>query len=336
MWFRPIITEEVLDESSTNIARGFKSNIVSVVARDETLVPVENTIGRIEIKEISFDFSVVLFILPPLYQFSSFQFTNAGQTGRDGPTLATALANYNTSANSWLNNSEYYNIVVQGYQLWTVPETADYLFSIAGAKGGNSNNWGRSASRGAIMSATFSLTRGTTIKIVVGQMGTNNTYDGGGGGGTFVTTENNDPIIIAGGGGGCSASGFSGSGSIQGNTNSTGHSTSWGTGGTNGAGGSGSTAGGGGGLTGDGGGSWGGQSFTNGARGGANAVGGFGGGGGGGGTNGAGGGGGYSGGGYAPWSYDAGGGGSLISSEGREISSSTGNNGHGYVTVTKV
>ena len=266
----------------------------------------------------------------PLYEFVSHTFTNAGQTGATGPNLATVRSAYGTS---WA--STYLNMDVNGIQLWTVPATGVYSFDVRGAQGGQSYNWGPAGGLGARMTGRFALTRGQVLKILVGQAGTGNTYDGGGGGGSFVTTNTNTPLIIAGGGGGGSASGFSGSGTFGGGITTSGSSTSWASGGTNGSGGGGSTAGGGGGLTGNGGGSWGGQSFTNGGVGGSNASGGFGGGGGGGGTNGAGGGGGYSGGAYAPWSYYGAGGGSY--NDGTSPSNTAEyQSGMGLVIVTRV
>ena len=77
------------------------------------------------------------------------------------------------------------------------------------------------------------MTSGTQLKILVGQSGQDNTYDGGGGGGTFVTLSDNSPLIIAGGGGGGSASGFSGTGQINATTARDGSSTSYASGGSN-------------------------------------------------------------------------------------------------------
>jgi hypothetical protein len=266
-----------------------------------------------------------------LFAFLTATFTNGGQTGRTGPSL-TQLRNGISGNDLWKNNTQYFDSS-NGIMTWVVPETAVYDIRVAGARGGNSTCYGPSGGSGAIMRGDFLLTVGTTLKLLVGQMGQDDCYDGGGGGGSFVTLSNNSPIIIAGGGGGGSASGFSGSGGKNSNTGTNGWSTSWGSGGNNGTGGGGSTAGGGGGLTGNGTGSWGGQSFTNGGIGGPNANGGFGGGGGGGGTNGAGGGGGYSGGGYAPWSYDAAGGGSF--NGGTNQINTVSNTSHGFITITK-
>jgi tripartite motif-containing protein 56 len=271
----------------------------------------------------------------PLYSFTSATFTSGGQTGYLGPSLAQAISGL-TNGSAFSSNTQYFN-VTSGIMSWTVPQTGSYKITAAGAKGGQSTNWGPQGGNGALMVGTFTLTKSDIIKLVVGQPGGSNTYDGGGGGGSFVVKSDNSPLIIAAGGGGGSASGFSGSGQQAGGTATNGSSTSWATGGSNGSGGGGySASGGGGGLTGNGSGSWFGQSFVNGANGGpGQAQGGFGGGGGGGGTNGAGGGGGYSGGAAAPWSYYGAGGGSY--NGGTSQSGTIGGNSqaNGYITIEK-
>jgi hypothetical protein len=248
-----------------------------------------------------------------LYAFTSVLFNAGLDASPSAPTKQNIIDNItSTSLSSFQNNTDYFD-VTNGIITWKVPGSGNYRIVAKGAAGGQSINWGPQGGFGAIMTGDFSLQAQTVLKILVGQRGQSNTYDGGGGGGTFVTLLDNTPLIVAGGGGGGSASGFNGSAPNSKNANllTAGYSTAYGSGGTNGSGGAGSTAGGGGGLTGNGTGSWFGTSFTNGGLGGGpQAAGGFGGGGGGGGTNGAGGGGGYSGGAYASWSYEAAGGGS--------------------------
>lgn len=251
-----------------------------------------------------------------LYAFTSVLFNAGLDASPSAPTKQNIIDNItSTSLASFQNNTDYFD-VTNGIITWKVPDAGTYRIIAKGAAGGQSINWGPQGGFGAIITGDFSLAGGVVLKILVGQRGQSNTYDGGGGGGTFVTLINNTPLIVAGGGGGGSASGFSGPAGNSKNANLTGngYSTSSGAGGTNGSGGAGSTAGGGGGLTGNGTGTWFGTSFTNGgAGGGPQAAGGFGGGGGGGGTNGAGGGGGYSGGAFSGWSYEAAGGGSFNS-----------------------
>ena len=253
-----------------------------------------------------------------LYSFTTFTFTNSGVTGRLGPTLSNCLSSYNTTTYPWLNNTAYFNVVTQGYQLWTVPATGNYEITAIGAAGGGSFiSYGYGVSgKGARMVSTFSLTQGDKLKIVVGQMGASGGAnscggDGSGGGGSFVATEANVALLVAGGGGGAGSNGLGREETLKHAPDSTsgakGSGTTGGAGGTSGAGGgiqSGSCVpggGGGGGFTGNGGQngqSQPGTSFTNGATGGTGGnAGGFGGGGGGGINYAAGGGGGYSGGG---------------------------------------
>ena len=237
---------------------------------------------------------------PELYAFTSFTFTNATITGNNGPTLANCLSSYNTTADPWLNNTAYFNVVTRGYQLWTVPETGSYRITTIGASGGLGYTSSRGA--GAKMVGVFSLTSGQKLKVLVGQQGSTGNSPcgltkGAGGGGSFVVSEDNStPYIIAGGGGGQSRAGNENSGAVVTNTAVAGGS-SGGAAGTSGGGGGATTAGcvsgasGGGGFTGNG--SNGtdsatsaGQSFTNGGLGGVGgtvnggtaAAGGFGGG----------------------------------------------------------
>jgi hypothetical protein len=274
------------------------------------------------------------------YAFTIATFGAGTQTGNTGPSLAVAQAGMTSTGDiSWRTNTANFD-VVNGIQIWTVPRDGTYRITAAGARGGQSTNWGPWGGTGASMRGDFALVGGDKIKILVGQQGDSNYYDAGGGGGSFVTTFDNSPLIIAGGGGGGAPSGFSGSGGKNGLTTTSGASTS-GAGGTNGGGGGQwSTAGGGGGLTGNGGnaaGSWGGYSFTNGGQGGsAQARGGFGGGGSGGGTNGAGGGGGYSGGAGSAWSYDGGGGGSYNIGTNQSNTAGGGPAGNGFVTIERL
>ena len=188
--------------------------------------------------------------------------------------------------------------------------TGSYLIEAWGASGaqGRGANESRQGGKGAYMKGTFSLTRGTLLKILVGQAGSTGNVPalpGGGGGGTFITFSSNTALIVAGGGGG--------GGAKTGNSHDgdPGQITEEGSqfGGSNGTGGmirrNGTArlsfyAGAGGGLIGDGESSRfarGGKSFVNGGEGGYSFGGKYGGfGGGGGGFNFPGAGGGYSGG----------------------------------------
>ena len=91
--------------------------------------------------------------------------------------------------------------------------TGTYVIEASGASGGNGTDgaqfyplpW-RLGGLGAKIIGSFKLSRGSQIKILVGQEGgTSISFSdrpGGGGGGTFVTLSDNTPLIIAGGGGG--------------------------------------------------------------------------------------------------------------------------------------
>ena len=96
--------------------------------------------------------------------------------------------------------------VVSGIQRWTVPFTGDYRIEAIGAAGGydTSPNSQQYRGRGARMIGTFSLIKGETIQILVGQEGgiNYNSSTSGGGGGTFVVRGTNTSLIVAGGGGG--------------------------------------------------------------------------------------------------------------------------------------
>ena len=72
-----------------------------------------------------------------LYPFTTFTFTNAGATGRQGPTYAQLTSSYAVTA-SWVTSSQYFTASIRGIQEWTVPETATYRIQAAGAAGGNS------------------------------------------------------------------------------------------------------------------------------------------------------------------------------------------------------
>lgn len=300
-----------------------------------------------------------------LYAFTTFTFTNAGQTARVGPSLSQCQSAY--SATAWTQNTAYFNMTTNGIQLWTVPKTGSYTIDAYGAQGGSSNTTG-SGGAGARSLGTFSLTRGDVIAIAVGQRGTVTTsatggssYTAGGGGGSFVyNTTTSTLLAVAGGGGGAAGpSGVNGLPALagthggRGGDNSTSDADNPGVGsagGASGAGGKSESISNG---SGGGGGGWltdgeddpslrttGGRSYPNGLVGGQLTYyntpemnGGFGGGGGGG-NYGGGGGGGYSGGG-AGWAndYGGGGGGSYNSGSSQTISSGA-RTGQGQVIVT--
>ena len=173
-----------------------------------------------------------------------YTFTNAGATGRNGPTPEQLIVEYNGTNLQGSVSAGFQ----PGYQKWTVPATGTYVIEAVGARGGSQPN--KSPGYGSFMKGDFNLTTGQELTILVGQMGidTSTSSSGaGGGGGTFVVADsNNTPLIVAGGGSGAggdkhgsdastNTSGFNGSGSPS-------------AGGANGSGGQGHHGGGGGGF----------------------------------------------------------------------------------------
>ncbi|XP_068736615.1 leukocyte tyrosine kinase receptor-like [Montipora capricornis] len=279
-------------------------------------------------------------------------FTNLGATGRLGPS---SLGGYYSG-----QDHDGQVTLVSGIQHWVVPYTCDYKIEAVGAAGGYDrySNSRQYRGRGARMIGIFSLVKGETIKILVGQEGGINkaSQSAGGGGGTFVVRGSNIPLIIAGGGGGGESVQSRHTG-CDASTSTSGRAgyKSW----SGGSGGHGATTadhsnsgGGGGGFYSSGrsskqfGGSMGnggegGKGFLQGGVGGRasfnNIVGGFGGGGGAYGSGGgAGGGGGYSGGSSGDNENDScgGGGGSYNAGKNQQNECCYNTAGHGRVTIT--
>uniref|UniRef100_A0A6C0F6V5 Peptidase S74 domain-containing protein n=1 Tax=viral metagenome TaxID=1070528 RepID=A0A6C0F6V5_9ZZZZ len=192
-----------------------------------------------------------------LYSFASHTFTNCGATGRFGPTLDDCVGSgSNAYTASWTDNTSYFNIVVQGIQLWTVPASGNYEIDAYGAKGGDDDGSpaGAVGGKGARVKGTFNLVEGDKYMILVGQMGLSPTHTsagGSGGGGTFIVkgTSNSDDgndsanvLMVAAGGGGAEryyTSGVETYGEDTNNTNTTSTNTGGGYQGTYGSGGGG-------------------------------------------------------------------------------------------------
>ena len=90
---------------------------------------------------------------------TTYTFTNAGATGRLGPTQAQINTAYQGT-----NLAGKVTINTQGIQEWTVPASGRYYIDAYGAGGG-----GNYAGGGARMADAFNLQGGEVIKIVVGQ-----------------------------------------------------------------------------------------------------------------------------------------------------------------------
>ena len=178
-----------------------------------------------------------------LYPFTSFRFTTAGASGSIGPSGSAILSAYTgSSSGSYFSTPTFFTTgSFQGYQIWTVPQTATYEIETAGARGGTAPTYSSSLSwgNGAIIKARVPLTQGQQLMMVVGQVcdvygvnaGQYTAYQGfGGGGGSFVTISGSvpTPVLVAGGGGGTGR--YSG---YNGNTIQTGRSGSTSTSGTN-------------------------------------------------------------------------------------------------------
>ncbi|CAB4331457.1 unannotated protein [freshwater metagenome] len=138
--------------------------------------------------------------LPAAVAGTTYTFTTAGASGRTGPTqsqVTTAYASTNLAGAVTINT--------QGIQEWTVPFSGQFRITAKGAAGGNGYYSGsQSGGYGAQTIGTFSLTSGTVLKVLVGQLGGSRVTNGGGGGGggSFVVTGSGTILAIAGGGGG--------------------------------------------------------------------------------------------------------------------------------------
>ena len=132
----------------------------------------------------------------------NFTFTTLGAQGKTGPS--------NTSG--YQGTTLEHKVTLQkGIQIWKVPLNGTYVIEAWGASGAvgrqnNSCSSTRAGGKGAYMKGCFNLTQGTSVKILIGQRGSNgkigSPLPGGGGGGTFVVLHSGNPLIIAGGGGG--------------------------------------------------------------------------------------------------------------------------------------
>ena len=87
-----------------------------------------------------------------LYPFTTFTFTNVTVTGSNPPLLSQFLASY-TGSNSWTANTAYFTTQsgYQGYQVWTVPQTATYEIEVAGASSGRNAQTSNKFSSGSKM-----------------------------------------------------------------------------------------------------------------------------------------------------------------------------------------
>ena len=179
---------------------------------------ISGTIGNIGVSDINYSFTIgatdtdgdttnkpftwdVSATIPPLYAFTTHTFTNAGATGRFGPST--------TQINTAYSGSSVAGYVSQtnGTQLWTVPDNGTYRITANGAGGNNHSDVGANrGGYGASITGNITLTKGEVVHITVGQLGGYPTTPrsdgsaGGGGGGAFVSNAAGSPHIVAGGG----------------------------------------------------------------------------------------------------------------------------------------
>ncbi len=324
------------------------SNFSMTVAADNSTwtIPASNTVVMYWVLNkwlLATIPSTITLPTPGQYTFTTATFNTGGATGQYGPTISQARTGLTGTPAPSTWSGTYLNMTTQGIMQWTVPATASYTFTLVGGGGGDMNGPSTFAGRGVIITGTYTLTGGSVINIVVGQLPdyaiSTNGAAAAGGGGSFVFT--NSALLFSAGGGGGGGSATSGQGAwaaADGTTSTTGNNAQTsaagnfgmggggpsgglsgggsyrGTAGSNGVGGAGGTRGpypyG---ASGGGGGGFsltssflGGNPGTDGSPWGPCASGGFGGGGGsGGGTNGAGGAGGGGGYGGGGGGYDA-------------------------------
>ena len=84
-----------------------------------------------------------------LYAFTAHTFTTGGQTGQTGGDLNDFTTAY--AALTWAQDTAYFNVATDGFQRWTVPDTASYDFIVAGSQGGGGGGYG------AIVTFTLAL-----------------------------------------------------------------------------------------------------------------------------------------------------------------------------------
>ena len=139
------------------------------------------------------------------YEFTgTINFNSCGvNVGCYGPTLSQAITQYanESSSNIWLQNTDYFNVIA-GVQLFKVPRTGTYNYTVKGSRGGDATY----AGLGISLTSSAILYSGEILKIICGQKG--NYYDAqhaGGGGASFIAVFRMGiwlPLLVAGGGAG--------------------------------------------------------------------------------------------------------------------------------------
>ena len=131
---------------------------------------------------------------------NSYTFSNAGSSGREGPTQDQINSYY-----SGTNLANSITINTRGIQEWSVPADGNYSIEAWGAQGGRGgvDHSIVEGGLGAKIKGVFNLSKDEVLKIMVGQqgLGGGDGVGGGGGGGSYVVL-GSSPLIVAGGGGG--------------------------------------------------------------------------------------------------------------------------------------
>ena len=188
----------------TGLALSSSTGVVSgtptvAYATASVVITATDSAGTTGTQTITFQFNAP----PEIYAFTTATFSTP-LNGRFGPSVAQMRSSVGNPgwAATYLNQGR-----ANGYQLWTVPATATYEITAAGARGQQSSANNQGPTYGAVMRGRVSLTQGQTLEMVVGQMANNGATcpdsNAGAGGGTFVCIGGtNTPVIVAGGGGG--------------------------------------------------------------------------------------------------------------------------------------
>ena len=106
-------------------------------------------------------------VVQNMIDLSTFIFSNAGATGRFGPTQAQV-----DSAYTGTDLAGKITINTQGIQEWTVPFSGMYSIEAWGAGGGDTGtSFETKGGKGTRMKGEFSLTEGDILRILIGQKG---------------------------------------------------------------------------------------------------------------------------------------------------------------------
>lgn len=130
-------------------------------------------------------------VIRALYAFTTYTFESGGSFGRLGTTNAT-----NYTAQPFFTSGNF-DVPLAGYQRLTIPASGSYTITAAGAGG-----YHPYASRGAIVTQTFSFSMGQRIIIVCGVLANHRSGGAGGSGVALGADYTTATILLVAGGGG--------------------------------------------------------------------------------------------------------------------------------------